>query len=95
MAASPAKCRFRIGKQVIHWREGEHFVFDNTYEHEAWNDTGASRVVLFLDFDRPLPEPLATVNRWIVDQIAKTRFMAKSRKNLDAFHARVDGRRAG
>ena len=34
-------------------RPGEVFVFDDTYEHEVWNDTGDERVILLFDFDRP------------------------------------------
>ena len=32
-------------------------IFDDTYEHEAWNDTDRTRVVLFVDFVRPLRAP--------------------------------------
>jgi aspartyl/asparaginyl beta-hydroxylase (cupin superfamily) len=32
-------------------------IFDDTYEHEAWNDTDKTRVVLFVDFVRPLRNP--------------------------------------
>ena len=31
------------------WRQGECIVFDDTYEHEAWNYTGGDRVVLIVD----------------------------------------------
>ena len=42
----------RVGGQVAHWSEGESLVFDDTFEHSAWNDTDATRVVLFLDVVR-------------------------------------------
>jgi beta-hydroxylase len=48
------KCRMRVGEEICVWREGEVFVFDDTYEHEVWNDTNEERVILLFDFDRPM-----------------------------------------
>ena len=48
------KCRMRVGKKTCVWREGEIFVFDDTYKHEVWNETPDERVVLIFDFDRPM-----------------------------------------
>jgi aspartyl/asparaginyl beta-hydroxylase (cupin superfamily) len=48
------KCGIRVDDQTRHWTEGQSLVFDDTYEHEAWNDTDGERVVLFLDIKRPL-----------------------------------------
>ena len=45
------------------WREGESLVFDDTYEHEVWNETDETRVVLFLDVVRPLRQPMRVVER--------------------------------
>jgi aspartyl/asparaginyl beta-hydroxylase (cupin superfamily) len=51
-------CGIRVGDQTRHWSEGQSLVFDDTYEHEAWNDTDGERVVLFLDITRPLRPPM-------------------------------------
>lgn len=48
------KCRIRIGDRIQVWRPGEIFVFDDTYDHEVWNDTEDERVILLFDFDRPM-----------------------------------------
>ena len=37
-------------------------VFDDCYQHEAWNDTDGVRVVLFIDIVRPLRFPASFVN---------------------------------
>jgi aspartyl/asparaginyl beta-hydroxylase (cupin superfamily) len=37
------------------WHEGEGIVFDDTYLHDAANESDAPRAVLFLDLRRPLP----------------------------------------
>lgn len=39
--------------------------FDDSYVHEVWNDSDSPRVVLFVDFLRPLPFPLSLLNRMI------------------------------
>jgi aspartate beta-hydroxylase len=49
----PAGCALTVGGQQQAWREGEAVVFDDTYEHEAWNRGGATRVVLIADIWHP------------------------------------------
>ena len=52
--AKAADCWIRVGDQVRHWEDGRCLLFDDTFEHEVRNDTAESRVVLFLDVERPL-----------------------------------------
>ncbi len=49
----PADCSLRVGDETRSWVEGECLIFDDTVEHEAWNRTRESRIVLLLDFLRP------------------------------------------
>jgi aspartyl/asparaginyl beta-hydroxylase (cupin superfamily) len=49
----PPGCRFRVGNEVREWEEGKLLIFDDTIEHEAWNDGGEDRVVLIFDIWRP------------------------------------------
>ena len=42
----------RVDKDVYRWKEGEAVIFDDAYEHEAWNRTPHTRVVLFVDFSQ-------------------------------------------
>lgn len=49
----PPGCGFRVGDSVREWHEGEAFVFDDTIEHEAWNDSDQMRVVLIFDLWPP------------------------------------------
>lgn len=46
-----------------YWHEGEGIVFDDTYLHDAANESGLPRAVLFLDLVRPLPWYLDVPNR--------------------------------
>jgi aspartyl/asparaginyl beta-hydroxylase (cupin superfamily) len=42
-----------VGRTTRAWREGRCLIFDDTVEHEAWNESAAVRAVLLLDFLRP------------------------------------------
>jgi aspartyl/asparaginyl beta-hydroxylase (cupin superfamily) len=54
----PPGCGFRVGAETRSWKPGEAFVFDDTIEHEAWNDSDQPRAVLILDTWNPaLSEP--------------------------------------
>jgi aspartyl/asparaginyl beta-hydroxylase (cupin superfamily) len=45
----PPSCGFRVGAETREWREGRAWVFDDTFEHEAWNESGEPRIVLIFD----------------------------------------------
>ena len=45
----PAGCGFRVGAETRQWEAGRGFVFDDTIEHEAWNDSAELRVVFIFD----------------------------------------------
>lgn len=50
----PDSCGFRCGNQTRGWTPGDAFVFDDTIEHEAWNDSEKLRVVLIFDIWHPM-----------------------------------------
>jgi aspartyl/asparaginyl beta-hydroxylase (cupin superfamily) len=49
----PPGCGFRVGGEARQWHEGELLVFDDTVEHEAWNDSDSDRIILIFDVWRP------------------------------------------
>ena len=53
----PAGCWFRVGNETRDWRYGKAFVFDDTIEHEARNDSDELRVVLIFDVWNPFLDP--------------------------------------
>ena len=59
----------RVEKDIYRWKEGEAVVFDDAYEHEAWNYTPQTRVVLFVDFRKPLRFPANFLN-WLLIHLA-------------------------
>jgi aspartyl/asparaginyl beta-hydroxylase (cupin superfamily) len=49
----PGKCVFRVGNDQREWVEGKAWAFDDTIEHEAWNGSDRTRVILLFDVWRP------------------------------------------
>jgi aspartate beta-hydroxylase len=49
----PTDCALRVGGETHVWEEGRCVTFDDTFEHEAWNHSGQTRVVLILDSWNP------------------------------------------
>jgi aspartate beta-hydroxylase len=49
----PPGCGFRVGGETRRWEEGRAFAFDDTIEHEAWNDSDDLRAVLICDVWNP------------------------------------------
>jgi ornithine lipid ester-linked acyl 2-hydroxylase len=86
-------CRIRVGEDIRHWEEGKSLVFDDTFNHEVWNDTDETRVVLFVDVLRPLPSPWSQLNRAIVKAIGFSPFVLDAKRNQEAWERRFRARR--
>jgi len=63
----PQGCGFRVGNQTREWIPGKAWVFDDTIEHEAWNDSDKLRVVLIFDIWHP---HLTPAERHLVTRLA-------------------------
>jgi ornithine lipid ester-linked acyl 2-hydroxylase len=50
----PTDCALRVGDTTRTWQEGKCLIFDDTLEHEAWNKSDQTRVILLLDFKAPV-----------------------------------------
>jgi aspartate beta-hydroxylase len=64
----PPGCGFRVGGETRPWVEGQPFAFDDTIEHEAWNDSDALRAVLICDVWNP--------HLTVAEQVMITRYFA-------------------
>ena len=53
----PTGCGFRVGGQQRQWEPGKAFVFDDTIEHEAWNNSEELRAVFIFDIWNPHVSP--------------------------------------
>ena len=62
----PPGCGFRVGGDTREWHEGQAFAFDDTIEHEAWNDSDKMRAVLIFDVWNPhlTPTEQAVIARY-------------------------------
>jgi aspartate beta-hydroxylase len=49
----PPDCALKVGGEIHEWRAGRVVMFDDTYEHEAWNRSSMTRVVLIFDVWNP------------------------------------------
>jgi ornithine lipid ester-linked acyl 2-hydroxylase len=87
-------CRIRVGDDIRHWNEGQSMVFDDTFNHEVWNDTDETRVVLFVDVLRPLPFPESLINRAIIKAIGYSPFVLDAKRNQEAWERRYLARRS-
>jgi aspartate beta-hydroxylase/beta-hydroxylase len=55
----------RVKHTVYTWKEGESILFDDSWDHEVYNQCEADRVVLIVDIRRPMPQPFDGVNRFV------------------------------
>ncbi len=81
--------RMRVHNRTVRWSEGETLVFDDTYNHEVWNDTCGTRVVLLIQFERPLRNP----GKWIADLflnvVRRSAFVQDAVRNIGDWNAAV------
>jgi ornithine lipid ester-linked acyl 2-hydroxylase len=78
------RCELRVADEIRRWRAGEFIIFDETYEHEAWNETAEPRVVLLLQVLRPM-NPLGRVfGKFFLWCIKRTTFVQDIRRNIGA-----------
>ena len=78
-----------VGDRFVRWTEGETLVFDDTHTHEVWNDTDRTRIVLLIQFERPLRQPgrmIAWLFLWLVRHSA---FVKEARDNFASWEATV------
>jgi ornithine lipid ester-linked acyl 2-hydroxylase len=81
-------CRIRVGDDIRHWEAGKSMIFDDTFNHEVWNDTDETRVVMFVDILRPLPFPESAINRAIIKAISYSPFVLDAKRNQEAWEKR-------
>jgi aspartyl/asparaginyl beta-hydroxylase (cupin superfamily) len=79
------KLAIRVDQQICHWEEGKALIFDDAYEHEAWNHTEYTRVVLFVDFVKPLRFPARLVNWMLLNMAVFTPFIREGLDNHKAW----------
>lgn len=83
------QCWLRVDQEIRVWEEGRCLLFDDTYEHEVRNDTDEVRVVLFLDFDRPMDAIGTWFNRVLLRLIRASHYFKDPVRNLALWNKRL------
>ena len=84
-----------VGGEVAHWEEGRSLLFDDGYDHYAWNDTDGVRVVLFVDVIRPLRSPADRLNRALIAAIGRSPYIRDARNRHEAWERRFEAASCG
>lgn len=71
----------RVKDQHHTWVEGQSVVFDDSWEHEVYNKSDAPRVVLIVDFFRPMPWPAHALNWFAVRKLS--RYSEEAKQAMD------------
>lgn len=50
---TPPGCQLRVGNETREWQQGKVWLFDDSIEHEAWNRSNETRVILLFEIWRP------------------------------------------
>ncbi|OBG89628.1 hypothetical protein A9X03_17465 [Mycobacterium sp. E1715] len=79
------ECGIRVGDETASFQEGVALMFDDTYEHEVWNNTKETRVVLFLDIARPMKFPFDIFNSVMITLMGYSPVVRRMKKNQAAF----------
>ena len=79
-------CQIRVNQDYRYWQEGKSLIFDDTFPHEAWNKTNGIRVVLFVDFIRPLKFPISLLNQFIIILVSISPYVQKGKQNLEKWN---------
>ncbi|MGK7877857.1 MAG: aspartyl/asparaginyl beta-hydroxylase domain-containing protein [Xenococcaceae cyanobacterium] len=84
------KCRIRVADEIRYWEEGKSMMFDDSFPHEAWNETDGIRVVLFLDIVRPMRFPLSLFNHLFLQLIAWSPYVQDANANQKKWDKRLE-----
>ena len=75
-------CRMDVDGHNVEWAEGRTFVFDDTYPHEVWNDTDEPRVILLIQFRRPLGLVGRLLTGMLIAAVRHSPYIQDARRNV-------------
>jgi beta-hydroxylase len=91
--AERAKCRMHLEEgeavHVLHWDEGESFVFDDMFNHEVWNETDEDRYILLIQIKRPCRWRGNAIQNLFLWAVGRSRFVQDIRKAIEAAGGKV------
>lgn len=84
------RCRMRVRDQIVTWEPGKLVVFDDFNYHEVWNDTDEERVVLIVDFNRPMRPLGRLLNTAFIWALKQTAYFKDTKRNLKDWDERLE-----
>ena len=78
------RCEIRVRDTYCRWRPGEFLIFDETFNHEAWNESTQPRVILFLQVMRPMRLPGRLLSHLFLRGIKRTSYVQDIRRAIGA-----------
>lgn len=79
----PGLCRMDVDGHEVQWAEGQTFVFDDTYPHEVWNDSQEHRVILLVQFKRPMRWFGGLLTNLLVGAVRRSPYIEDARANVE------------
>ncbi|CDZ79287.1 Aspartyl/Asparaginyl beta-hydroxylase [Legionella massiliensis] len=77
------QCYLEVDGIKHYWELGKGVVFDDMFVHSAYNHSTQDRVVLYIDFHRPLPFPYGWLIRKISNLLMNNSFVKKLEKKVN------------
>lgn len=78
----PESTGLRVEEKTVKLKNGELFIFDDTFEHEAWNDGQHVRTVLIIDYVKPFPFFYDLLNRKTLNKVKESGYVQKALAKL-------------
>ncbi|MFK4871441.1 aspartyl/asparaginyl beta-hydroxylase domain-containing protein [Novosphingobium sp. ZW T3_23] len=82
------KCRMRVVDEWLEWREGKCLVFDDVFNHEVRNDSDETRIVLLVQFKRPVGPIGWIVGNLFLEGVRRSRFVQDARAGVERWRQR-------
>ncbi len=83
-------CWIRVGEERRSWEPGRIFVIDDSYDHEVQNNTDEERVVLLLDFNRPMRWPARALTWTFLQLLKLSAYYRDPKRKVRDYEARFE-----
>jgi aspartyl/asparaginyl beta-hydroxylase (cupin superfamily) len=78
----PLKTGLRVENITVVLKEKEVFLFDDTFEHEAWNESDSYRTVIIIDSVKKFPFFYALINNYLLKKMKKKDYIMDTLKKF-------------
>ena len=83
------ECRMRVVDDWLEWQEGKCLVFDDDFNHEVRNDSEETRIVLLVQFKRPVGPVGWIVGNLFLEGVRRSRFVQDARAGVERWRNRA------